>query len=98
MNILTAEKRLKSLLNNDKCEIVDIRSPVEFRNSNIARSVNLPLTNFANYLMKIKNDNKTLLVYGSASNIKDLEAASRYANELRIRAEFTTYETLTNLK
>jgi tRNA 2-selenouridine synthase SelU len=58
--------------------IVDMRSPIDFRDSHVENSVNLPLTNFANKLLTIPKDT-TLILY--SKNIKDidLEMGVKYA-------------------
>lgn len=94
MKLLTAGKRLQALLSNDKYTLVDIRTPVEFRNGSLPNATNLPLTNFANSLLKFKKENRKLLVFGSSSNLKDIEAASRYVDAVGVPAEYTTYENI----
>ena len=58
--------------------VVDIRSPVEFRNGNISGSVNLPFKNFINELGRI-DKSKRIVIYSSTMDDKDLNMGVNYA-------------------
>ena len=61
--------------------LVDIRSPVDFRNAHINGSVNLPLRNFINKIMSMPK-NSAIVIYSNASNDSDLTQGINYAENL----------------
>jgi rhodanese-related sulfurtransferase len=69
------------ILSRGESLLVDVRSPVEFRNGNVDGSVNLPLRNFINKITSL--DRKTKLVmYGSTLEDGDLTSGVNYAAQL----------------
>lgn len=83
-------KRLKAILKKGPT-IVDIRSPVDFKNSNVPNSVNLPLRNFTSKLMGLKSKPATIIAYANTDSDDDLRMAEVYAEQLGVHALlFTT--------
>lgn len=61
--------------------VVDVRSPVDFRNGNIEGSVNLPLRNLINTITPLDRKTK-LIMYGATLNDEDLTSGVNYAAQL----------------
>jgi len=61
--------------------LVDVRSPVDFRNGNVAGSVNLPLRNLINKITPLDRKTK-LIMYGSTLEDVDLTSGVNYAAQL----------------
>jgi thiosulfate sulfurtransferase len=74
--------------------LVDMRSPVAYRDGHITGSQNLPLKNFTNLLMKTDRK-KSIIIYGESFEDKDLSHGFNYAEQLGFTEVFATdYETL----
>jgi len=58
--------------------LVDMRSPVEYRDSHVTGSVNLPLRNFTNKIMGMPKST-TIIVYSTSANDSDLTQGLNYA-------------------
>lgn len=58
--------------------LVDMRSPVDYRNAHIDGAVNLPLKNFTNKLMGMPRTT-TIVVYSGAATDPDLLSGLNYA-------------------
>lgn len=63
--------------------LVDMRSPVDFRDGSIKGSVNLPLKNFTNKLIGLKKDQK-VVIFGKTVTDPDIKSACGYADQLGI--------------
>lgn len=63
--------------------LVDMRSPVDYRDGSIKGSVNLPLKNFTNKLIGLKKDQK-VVIFGKTINDPDVKSACGYADQLGI--------------
>ena len=68
---------------NKGAMLIDLRSPVDFRDGTITGAVNLPLKNFTNKLMGFDKKKKYVLI-GKTVEDTDLKAAVNYAEQLGI--------------
>lgn len=92
MKSITREKAEKLLKKG--AILVDMRSPVAFRDGHIAESVNLPLKNFTNLLMKTDRK-KAIIIYGDTPNDTDMSVGYNYAEQLGFGEVYSTdYNTL----
>lgn len=74
--------------------LVDMRSPVSFRDGHIKGAVNLPLKNFTTLLMKTEKK-ATIIIYGDTHEDKELSQGYNYAEQLGFTKVYTTdYMTL----
>lgn len=64
-----------------KLLVVDARSPVAFRDGHIDKSINLPLRNFVNYIMKLPKTTP-IVVYSTNFDDVDLVQGMKYAGIL----------------
>lgn len=69
--------------------LVDMRSPVDFRDGSITGSVNLPLRNFTNKLMALKKEQKIVIITKAVSD-GDVKSACGYADQLGFSNVFVT--------
>jgi rhodanese-related sulfurtransferase len=83
------KERVKQLLATNKAMLVDMRSPVHFRDTPVKGAVNLPLRNLTNELVKIKDKSKPVILFGVGSNDSDVKAGITYSENLG----FDTYVT-----
>lgn len=81
---ITNQKRIDGLVDNGAI-LVDLRSPIDFRNGSLTNAVNLPLRNFLNAISGMDKKTKIIL-YG---NKEELETAVNYA----ARLGFEVYKT-----
>lgn len=82
------KKRAMTLVEKG-AKLVDMRTPVHFRDSHIEGAVNLPLRNFVNTAMGWKRDTKIVL-YGVTSTDSDLQQASNYAEQMGFTEIYAT--------
>lgn len=61
--------------------LVDMRSPVAFRDGHVVGAVNLPLRNFVNRIMPLDKKTK-LIIYSDAITDADLRHGTTYATNL----------------
>lgn len=69
--------------------LVDMRSPILFRDSHIEGSVNLPLRNLINTLTLERNKKRNVILFGLSTDDPELTSGVSYAGNLG----FTTYVT-----
>ena len=69
--------------------LVDMRSPVDFRDGSIKGSVNLPLKNFTNKLIGLNRNQKIVLI-SKTINDPDIKSACGYADQLGFSDIFVT--------
>ena len=55
----------RDLIQNQKAQIVDVRTAAEFRQGHVKNSINIPLTNISNAGKKIKKDRPVVLCCAS---------------------------------
>ena len=73
--------------------LVDMRSPVAFRNGSISGSVNLPLKNFLNQLSGM--DRKTnIILFADAEDDSDVVTGTNYAAQLGFTVFVSNYKRL----
>lgn len=88
MRFLTKDK-VKTMMETKKAMLVDMRSPVQFRDDPIPGAVNLPLRNLTNTLMLAKDKSKPVIIFGVRSDDTDVKMGVTYAENL----SFDTYVT-----
>lgn len=81
--------RVKTLLEKKNAILVDMRSPVMFRDENVAGSVNWPLRNLVNNLTLERNKTKPVILFGLNPDDVDLKSGVTYSENLG----FETYVT-----
>jgi rhodanese-related sulfurtransferase len=64
-----------------KVLLVDVRSPVQYRDGNISGSVNMPLRKFLNEIRTFDTKTKVIM-YGSSISDDDLRSGANYAAQL----------------
>jgi rhodanese-related sulfurtransferase len=75
--------------------IVDMRSPVAFRDGHYEGAINLPLRNFLNHIMKLDRKQK-IVIYSDYIEDAELKHASSYAETLGfLNVSAIDYKTLT---
>ena len=85
--------KVKELMDKKNALLIDMRSPVSFRDTHINGAVNLPLRNLVNELVKNKDSKRPIILFGVNSEDTDVKAAIKYAENLY----FDTYVTLHSL-
>ncbi len=55
----------KDLISNQRAQIIDVRTPGEFKQGHVKNSKNIPLNTIANSLVKIKKDRPVVLCCAS---------------------------------
>jgi rhodanese-related sulfurtransferase len=93
MKTITKDKAKKLI---DKGAIVvDMRSPVSFRDGHIHGAVNLPLKKFANLLMATPDKKKAIIIYGGTTTDEDVTYGFKYSEQLGFtNVHVTDYTTL----
>jgi 3-mercaptopyruvate sulfurtransferase SseA len=79
MNKISKEKAIKLVQKGAK--LVDIRSPVSYRDGTIPGAVNLPFKNFLNRLLSVKPTEK-IIIFSDRYTDEDLKNILKYADEL----------------
>ena len=75
--------------------LVDMRSPVAFRDGHLPGAVNLPLRNFLNSIMGMDKKRK-IVIYSEAITDSDLRQGNSYAENLGFTNIFVAdYQSLT---
>ena len=75
--------------------LVDMRSPVAFRDGHVEGSVNLPLRNFTNHIMPLRKATK-IIIYSDAVSDDVLRHGMLYATNLGFTEVYVAdYKTLT---
>lgn len=93
MKRITKEKAQKLLAKG--AVLVDMRSPVSFRDGHIAGAVNMPLKKFTNLLMATPDRTKSIIIYGTTTEDEDLTHGFKYTEQLGFTNVFVTdYTTL----
>lgn len=84
----SVDKKQVDKLVNSGALLVDMRSPVAFRNGSIDQSVNLPYRNFVNQLSGM-NPKQHIVLIGETDKDSDLVSSVNYA----VGQGFTVYVT-----
>lgn len=88
-----SKERAKKLIDKGAI-LVDMRSPVSFRDGHVSGAVNLPLKNFTNLLMKTDRK-KSIIIYGDTYQDSELSQGFNYAEQLGFKEVYATdYTTL----
>lgn len=75
--------------------VVDMRSPVSFRDGHIDGAVNLLLKGFTNLLMTTTNKKKVFILYGVTADDIDVVQGFKYSEQLGFESVYVTdYTTL----
>lgn len=61
--------------------LVDMRSPIDFRDGTISGAVNLPLRNFLNKITGMDRKSK-IIIFGASMEDPDVKHGFNYANQL----------------
>jgi rhodanese-related sulfurtransferase len=61
--------------------LIDLRTPVHFRDGSVTGAKNLPLTNFINSFLKFDKTKPIILIVNSVDDA-DLKTVETYANQL----------------
>lgn len=69
--------------------LIDLRSPVDFRDGSIAGATNLPLKNFLNKIVGLNRKQK-LVIFSEGIDDPDLKSATNYAEQLGFSDLFVT--------
>lgn len=78
--------------------LVDMRSPVAFRDGHVAGAVNLPLRNFINAILKLDRK-QALIMYSEAINDVDLKQGLVYTATLGFKNIYvSTFADMTETK
>lgn len=83
-----SKERAKNLISSGAI-LVDMRSPVAFRDGHVAGAVNLPLKNFTNMLMKTDRK-KSIIIYGDTYEDRELSQGFNYAEQLGFKDVYAT--------
>jgi rhodanese-related sulfurtransferase len=88
MKVITRDKALA--LVKDGAVLVDLRSPIEFRDYKIEGAINLPLRNFSARMMGEKNKSAKYIIFSNSVKDKDVELALRFAAEFGVKNVFVS--------
>lgn len=88
MKTITKEKAKKLL--DRGATLIDMRSPVAFRDGHIEGAVNLQLKKFTNLLMATADKKKTYILYGVTTSDEDLVHGVKYATQLGFESVFVS--------
>lgn len=72
------------LIDERKHKILDVRSPVLYRDGTLFEAPNAPVRNFTTEFAKVRKDTNKIILIGSREDTSDLEACIRYANSFPI--------------
>lgn len=73
-------KLLEALITERNHGIIDVRTPIEYRDGTFFDAPNSALRNFITVYGKMRKDTNKIVLIGSKQSMKDLEACIRYAN------------------
>lgn len=71
---------LEKLVNERKYTILDVRSPVDYRDGTLLGATNAPLRNFTMEFMKARRETNKIIILGSKEDPSNIEVSIRYAN------------------
>lgn len=69
--------------------LVDMRSPVDFRDGTIPKAINLPLKNFLNKITGIQRNQK-IIIFGKSISDQEIKSACNYAEQLGFEYLYVT--------
>ena len=79
-NFYFAEK----LINERNHKVLDVRSPVLYRDGTIFEAPNAPLRNFITEFIRVRKDTNKIILVGSKDEQSDLDSCIRYANSFQL--------------
>lgn len=89
-----SKEKAKKLLDKGAI-LVDMRSPVSFRDGHISGAVNLQLKKFTNLLMATADKKKNFIIYGTTTEDDDVTHGFKYSEQLGFANVFVTdYQSL----
>lgn len=71
---------LQKLVNEKNYALIDVRSPVQYRDGTILDAPSAPLRNFTMEFLKTRKVTNKIVLIGSKRDTSDLEASIKYAN------------------
>lgn len=83
-----SKKRVISMVDKGAI-LVDMRSPVEFRDGSVPKAINLPLRNFVNKIMGMERSQK-IIIFSNSMKDSDLRSACNYAEQLGFENIYVT--------
>ena len=91
----SVDKKSVAKLVESGAMLVDMRSPVAFRNGSVDKSVNLPLRNLLNQLTGMNRKQK-IVVFGDTEGDEDVVAGVNYAVGMGFTVYVSDYKRLSN--
>jgi rhodanese-related sulfurtransferase len=79
MNKVNKDKAIKLVQKGAK--LIDIRSPVAFRDGSIPGAINMPFKNFLNFLIGMKPNDK-VIIFSERYSDQDVKDVLKYATQL----------------
>lgn len=76
-----SKEKAKKLLDKGAI-LVDMRSPVSFRDGHIDGAINLQLKKFTNLLMATPDKKKNFIIYGTTTEDEDVTHGFKYSEQL----------------
>lgn len=70
----------EKLVNEQNYSVLDVRTPVEYRDGTLMDAPNAPLRNFVTEFIKTRRGNNKIILIGSKDDISNLEASIKYTN------------------
>lgn len=87
-------EKVKTLIEKKNAMLVDMRSPVQFRDTPIPGAVNLPLRNLVNTLVLVKNKKIPVILFGNGNADPDVKAGITYSENYGFDTYVTDYKLL----
>lgn len=86
---------VQTLITKKNALLVDMRTPVQFRDMPVAGSVNLPLRNLINMLTTLTGKDKKrktpVILFGNGSNDPEVKSGVTYSENLGFQTYVTDY-------
>jgi hypothetical protein len=74
--------------------LVDMRSPVEFRDSKVTNAINLPLRNLVNHLTLIRDKSIPVVLFCADREDEELKMGGKYSENLGFDTYYTDLKQL----
>lgn len=72
----------KKLVEERGYSVMDVRTPVAYRDGTLFNAPNAPLRNFVAEFIKTRRENNKIILVGSKNDTTDLEVSIKYANNV----------------
>jgi len=69
----------EKLINEKSYAVLDVRSPVEYRNGTLMEAPNATLRNFTTEFLKTRRLTNKIILIGSREELRELESSIKYA-------------------